>query len=210
MFIMLCGYPPFNGLTDEDIYAKIKKGEWNFNQKSWNLISEEAKSFISQMLKYEPDKRISATDALKNNWLVKFAPDKPLDPKILNNIREFAIKSSLKKAILTFIATQLSPFAEKNELERTFRAFDQNGDGKLTEEELVRGYQSVYAYSYTEALGEVQRILDMVDFNFSTNIDYTEFVVAAMDHEKLLSKERLMSAFEMFDLVRLQNQRDPK
>jgi len=28
LYIMLCGYPPFNGKTDDEIYLRIEKGEF--------------------------------------------------------------------------------------------------------------------------------------------------------------------------------------
>lgn len=40
-----------------------------------------------------------------------------------------------------------------------------------------------------------------VDNNNSGSIDYSEFLVAALNEEKLLSKARIESAFKMFDSV---------
>jgi calcium-dependent protein kinase len=40
LYIMLCGYPPFNASKDELIFEKIKKGEFQFKPKDWKNISE--------------------------------------------------------------------------------------------------------------------------------------------------------------------------
>lgn len=53
----------------------------------------------------------------------------------------------------------------------------------------------------TAAEIEVERIMSIVDIDKNGHIDYTEFISATMDKRKLLSKERLKSAFNLFDKV---------
>ena len=48
--------------------------------------------------------------------------------------------------------------------------------------------------------GEIDRIMKEVDINKSGEIDYTEFISAAINSSQLLSKSRLEAAFKMFDL----------
>jgi calcium-dependent protein kinase len=50
MYIMLCGYPPFGGKTDEDILKTVALGEYTFPSKEWGGISAEAKTMIGKML----------------------------------------------------------------------------------------------------------------------------------------------------------------
>lgn len=201
MYIMLCGCPPFKGRSEEEIYASIKRGHVKFHEKEWNYISTGAKSLVLDLLTFEPKERMTASEALKHRWLEKNAPDKPLDPKILENLKSFQTKSQLKTAIMTFMVNQLVQVGEMKELQETFRAFDIDNDGSLTEEELVQGYQQTFNYSMQEAIQEVRSILNIIDFNKTNKVDYTEFVVAATDHKKLLSKNRILNAFIMFDLV---------
>ena len=48
---------------------------------------------------------------------------------------------------------------------------------------------------------EVDAIMKAVDNNGSGTIDYTEFVMATMNRQKMLSKERLEAVFKLFDKV---------
>lgn len=41
MYILLSGYPPFNGSTDEDIMKKVLKGKFSFDSEEWKDISKE-------------------------------------------------------------------------------------------------------------------------------------------------------------------------
>ncbi len=50
MYIMLCGYPPFNGNNDNDILKAVQSGEFSFPEEDWQVISEDAKDLIRQML----------------------------------------------------------------------------------------------------------------------------------------------------------------
>ena len=48
--------------------------------------------------------------------------------------------------------------------------------------------------------GEVNRIMTEIDSDFSGEIDYSEFVTAAMNRQKMLTRERLEIAFKTFDI----------
>ena len=43
--------------------------------------------------------------------------------------------------------------------------------------------------------------MKQIDFNETEEIDFMEFVVAATDIDKLVSKKKMEQAFAMFDLV---------
>ena len=55
--------------------------------------------------------------------------------------------------------------------------------------------------SKDDAEREVDRIMAAVDTNNSGEIDYSEFVTASINRQKLLSKEKLDIVFKMFDKV---------
>lgn len=39
-YILLCGYPPFNGPTNEDILEAVTKAKFNFDYPSFNNVSK--------------------------------------------------------------------------------------------------------------------------------------------------------------------------
>ena len=60
MYILLCGYPPFDGKDNAAIHAKIKTGVYEFPDREWSQISSEAKKLVQKMLVLDPAERLSA------------------------------------------------------------------------------------------------------------------------------------------------------
>lgn len=56
-YILLCGYPPFYGDSDNEIFDSVKVGQYDFPSPEWDDISAEARDFIDQMLKMDPKDR---------------------------------------------------------------------------------------------------------------------------------------------------------
>ena len=60
MYIFLCGYPPFNGPSDREIFKRILDGKFTFPSEEWSRVSNEAKDLISKMLTQDVSKRPTA------------------------------------------------------------------------------------------------------------------------------------------------------
>lgn len=65
-------------------------------------------------------------------------------------------------------------------------AFDTNNDGKLSEEELIAGFEKTMEHE--EAVAHVEEIMRAWDTDHSGFIDYNEFLTASMNKKTLLSK----------------------
>jgi len=68
-YILLCGFPPFYGNNDQQIFEKILKADYDFPSPDWDTISAEAKEFISAILVLDCNKRPNAKEALAAPWL---------------------------------------------------------------------------------------------------------------------------------------------
>jgi calcium-dependent protein kinase len=69
-YILLCGYPPFHGDNDRDIFRRIQQGAFNFPMPEWGPISKEAKAFITALLQHDAAARMTASVALVDPWIV--------------------------------------------------------------------------------------------------------------------------------------------
>ena len=86
---------------------------------------------------------------------------------------------------------------KKEELATVFKAFDKNGDGRLSFAEVKTGYLEHYGKIMSDK--EVEVMFRSVDTDNSGFIDFTEFIVASMKEEELTTDEYLKRAFLMFD-----------
>jgi len=200
MYILLCGYPPFNGDNDNEILNKIKVGKFVFPAEEWSGISEEAKDLINCMLRFNPVDRLSAGDCLKHSWFQEHTSkkvDSGLSTRCLENMKKFHAERKLQQAALTYIVNHLLSKEEKNELLELFQSFDKNGDGVLSKEEIFEGYKATLGE--IEAKKEVERIMTEIDIDRSGTIDYNEFLIAATNRQSVLNKEKLEQTFKMFD-----------
>ena len=81
-----------------------------------------------------------------------------------------------------------------------FKSLDIDQNGTLSKEELKIGFTKMFGHTVEDIDGEIERIVKEVDANHSGEIDYTEFISAALSKQQLLSKQRLEIAFKTFDI----------
>ena len=71
LYVMMCGYPPFNGKSTREVIQKVKKGSLYFDQMEWGYVSLEAIDFVKALITVKPEERISIDDALEHPWMTK-------------------------------------------------------------------------------------------------------------------------------------------
>lgn len=146
LYILLCGYPPFNGDSDTDIMKAVKKGKFEFPVEDWSNISKEAIDLITNMLKYAPKERLTAGQCLAHTWFKN--NENPARGGItlnaVKNMKLFKSDRKLEQATISFIVNQLISKEERNELLSQFQSWDKNGDGVLSREEIFDGYKQLY------------------------------------------------------------------
>lgn len=171
MFILLLGFPPFNGKTPEDIMESVKVGQYPKN--SLNSLSPEAADLIKQMLTFDRDERPSAKKCLEHDWIRLKAPNEKLEGenghKVLRHLKSFTASKKLEEATLSYIINFLIDKEEMAELKSIFIKLDTNNDGCLTKDEIIIGYSTVFGIG---AVAQVDRIFENVDKDNSGTISY--------------------------------------
>ena len=99
LYFMLVGSLPFDGYTNEEVIASIKKGEIQHRSPSlWNHLSSQARDFVSTLLTVNPKNRPSAAEALEHPWF------------------QMAEKGDLAKSDLSQALNQLKQFAGQTKI----------------------------------------------------------------------------------------------
>jgi len=197
MYVLLSGYPPFYADRDEDVLKLVKRGKFSFGE-GWRNISQDAKDLITKMLTMDTEKRLTAAQAVKAEWVVNHAPKAKqisLESSFVDKLRAFRVQNRLKKAALHVIASHLSE-DRIHALRETFMSLDKNGDGLLTHAELAEGLQSA---GLKDIPPDMKQILQDIDSDGSGVIDYTEFLAATIDKRQYLEETVCWGAFVVFD-----------
>ena len=140
-YILLCGYPPFYGDSDSEIFRNVRSAVYDYPSPEWDKISSSARNFIDGLLQKDPEQRMSAREALQHSWISNQSPpDISMNRVIHKNRRSITYKTQegmkkLRKAAVTFMSNRLTQ-AELTSIGEVFKTIDVDKNGKLTLDEL--------------------------------------------------------------------------
>ena len=69
LFALLSGYSPFDDEDEGVLYRNIRNGIYHLEPGVWDFISDPAKSLVAALLETDPNRRLSAEQALAHEWL---------------------------------------------------------------------------------------------------------------------------------------------
>mmetsp|Transcript_39460 Transcript_39460/g.69400 ORF Transcript_39460/g.69400 Transcript_39460/m.69400 type:complete len:557 (+) Transcript_39460:51-1721(+) len=197
MYVLLCGQPPFMGKTDVEVWQKIRRGNFAFQAKAWEKVSDDAKNLIRGLLKFNPSERYDANQALNHNCILQKAPrgkDVRIRSSVVSSLKSFCSQSHLKKAALYAIAMHMKE-EQIDGLREIFLALDTDDDGFIT----VKEIQEALSAAGIAAPDNLEAIVHKVDVDGSGSIDYTEFLAANLGESAYMQKEACRAAFQTFD-----------
>ena len=203
LYMLITGCPPFDGEDNKKIMEKIKIGIFDKNNINYKNSSFEVKDLISKLLVIDPNKRLTANQALQHPWLNKtksnilyynISKDEIL--KCIQNILSYNIKSRYEEIVLAYIVHNLPQQKEIKTIIKLFKIINKKGDGKLDKKELKYGLLNFVSDNYLKNLDEIFNLLDGEKRGY---IEYEEFLRAGLDRKQILAEENLKYAFNFFD-----------
>lgn len=226
-YILLCGYPPFNGDSDVAIFERVKQGlsPRSFPKEDWDGISTAAKDFIKKLLCLNPIERMTAVNALEDPWIVANAttepgttavnalpPHKPSVPPVLH-VKEHHRKKRLNGKLL---AARLQNFVGLSKLKKVALNVLAH---HLTEREIAelsliwrqidteqRGTITIQRLRETLAQNghnatedEMVQLLTGIDTDGNNEIDYYEFAASLLARNQTIRDDRVEELFVAID-----------
>jgi serine/threonine protein kinase len=91
MYVLLCGYPPFESDNEVDLKSEILHNGIKFDEDDWKNISEEAKHLVTHLLTINPEKRIKTEEILSHPWMTGETSKQELK-NVQGNIKKFTNK----------------------------------------------------------------------------------------------------------------------
>lgn len=195
IFLFVCGYPPFNGENQEQIFSHIKKGKYRFPPKDTVKISDSVKDLIGRLLLRDPRARLTAEQVLQHPWIIgDTATDSPISNEVVQRLGAFRNQCRLKKAVARILKNKMTD-KDKVQMNSLFKQFDTNGDGQLGPNE-ISAMMKQLGLSQTEA----KEWMKSVDDNGDGIISVDEFTEAAVVSNLAKADEKDAKAyFDLFD-----------
>ena len=202
MYILLCGEPPFQGETEEEIFANVKKGYIDFSKSKFNNVSENCIDLIKKLLCSNRKTRIKASEALNHNFFTEnFNPSKALTQnKDLNILKRFIrlekLPSKLHEVVIAYCCFNFINKEEEKQLRELFRFMDTDNKNKLTMEDFKKAFRQA---NLMVSKYELKKIMNILDSDGSNLIEYQEFLRAICDKKSLFKEENLKAVFAVID-----------
>ncbi len=229
LFILLCGCPPFYGKNDNEIFDKIKIGQYAFKQNIWNQVSEDAKNLIKSLLEFDFTKRPTPEKVLKHPWFINTLGEghKKSDETFETDNESAIIRRSntekrqssinivcgFKEALLN-----LKNFRAERKLQQATLYF--MVQQLLSSEEVKEIRETFFKFDENQdgrltkeeifqgfkkskfcrcTKEEIENIMELVDIDKNGFIEFQEFISATFSKKKILTEDNLKLAFDMFD-----------
>lgn len=139
-------------------------------------MQKDCVDFIKKMLTYDMNKRISASEALREPWITKYVnqditiTDKQLLLS-LNTLKNFRVYTIFQAAVLSYITSQQISKGEEARIRQIFDSFDKDKNGQVTKKELVDILKLIYGNS-KRAYKDAEEIFGNIDLDNNGTIEY--------------------------------------
>uniref|UniRef100_A0A3P8YUY9 Myosin, light chain kinase 5 n=1 Tax=Esox lucius TaxID=8010 RepID=A0A3P8YUY9_ESOLU len=116
-YILLSGESPFQGNSEEETLALVTRAQWEFDEESFEEITDQAKDFISSLLNKEPRRRMSCEEALVHSWIAEPISADPSTTKCLSKekMKKYLAKQKWKKTGKALLALKRMALLSKSD-----------------------------------------------------------------------------------------------
>lgn len=203
LYVLLVGYPPFISNSTPELLKKVEQGIYSLDGPLWSKISKNAKDLVKKMMNVNMNDRYSADKCLHHpfitenctNILVK--EDFNACKNFLNNLKNWNNTEKFQQATVAYIIHHLQPSKDLEAIKKIFKHFDQDGNGRLSYEELKIGIIKYFGKEISDL--KMNEIISEIDGDSDGYIGYEEFLRVFADRDNILSEKNLLLAFKKFD-----------
>lgn len=178
LFFLLSGRLPFVAATVKEFPKALRQ------EPDWAAMggaTHEAQQICRQMLQKKEHQRPTAQSCLKDRWFVQMGlaghsnPAGVLNDHQLRSLLAVGQRSEFEKFVTRFVATQLDA-SQQTKVNEAFKAFDADGDGHLSAEELRQGLMQFGAHAE-----QAEQVVNELDVGRTGQVSYTEFLAGVIN-----------------------------
>lgn len=162
-------------------------------------VSRAAKELLSGLLETDAKRRLTACEATASAWARGGASAAPHSfEQSLNALVRFHRSTMLQRAVLTALSMQMTG-KHIADLSEQFLKLDRDGNGHISREEL-RAIADGSSGASSELVDWVDSVFDSIDTDGSSQIEYTEWLAAALQGDREMAEQTILAAFRVFDV----------
>ena len=139
----------------------------------------------------DPTKRATAEQLLNHPWLADNTEESEIDKEvadeIINDLAAFRKQNRFQTGVVSLLSHMKVQASELVNLKSMFIRYDTSKDGFLSPDELRNGLSEVLGVLKAQT-SDWSEIIEQLDTNGDGLIDYSEFITAAINRQKLLNE----------------------
>ncbi|CAJ1418790.1 unnamed protein product [Effrenium voratum] len=195
VYLLLSGEMPFFDKNEEILVAKTRRGEYQMKPTLWMGVSLEAADFTQALLRVDPEKRMTANEALQHPWLQATLPPivRHVSASILEDLGNFAEETPLRRSFKRLMAISLDD-GKLQEQREAFLVLDASHQGKILAPDLEEMLKQRLELDPDKAQ-DVTRALDIAGDN---SVRFTDFLAATFPSTDL-EDSLLQTTFRRLD-----------
>jgi calcium-dependent protein kinase len=195
-YFLLSGRQPFHSSSVPEVFSNILTGNFSFNFPVWDNISVMTKDLINKMLTVHPLSRLSVTQALKHEVFLQNLENSKIKPQVFTSLKKFKAPSKLWQETMTIFVKNFT-IGQISLLNSAFNEIDQDKTGWITANDILI---AMMKNNCNLAYEEFAKLVRNIEYIGKGKLNYSQFLVVAMDRKKEINEEQLWMLFKHFDL----------
>lgn len=195
MYFLLSGKQPFHAGSVNEVFRNILNANFNFYASEWQDVSGLTKDMISKMLTVHPLSRITIPEALKSQVFTQYSGH-GINLQVFRSLKKFKAPSKLWQEAMTVFVKNFT-IEQIGLLNKAFDDIDQHKTGWVTADDIL---EAMKRNNCTLAHDEFAKLVKNIEYIGKGKLNYSQFLVAAMDRKKEINEEQLWMLFKYFDI----------
>ncbi|KAF2863445.1 Ca2+/calmodulin-dependent protein kinase [Piedraia hortae CBS 480.64] len=139
-YTLLCGYSPFRSESLADLIEETQTGRVIFHNRHWKDVSQQAKDFITSLLKPDPRERATSKQALEDPWIRGVGAT---DHNVLPEIKAYITRARLRRGVeIIKLANRIEALRMQEDEEDETQESDLPADAERAAEEAVSAHHN--------------------------------------------------------------------
>ena len=178
MYLLIMNKFPFDAAKDQDLARLIVNYKIDWTAPRFKKMGVKAQSLMQKLLTWNPEHRISAIDAVNDEFFAVDSEDIAEIRNSLNIYLKFIKRGPIQIAILKWYVKVFQTNKQRDKYKKIYFHFNQSANGKLTKREMLNSFWE-YGMSQVKKK-QVDDVFALIDVDGSGNIEYGEFAISVM------------------------------